>query len=375
VSKYLAKPTILQGDAGDDLLRGTNDLNLIVGGPGDDILVGGSARDLLIGDEGQDVLTGYDEEDLLVGVVSENSQGELQAILDSWASTDSRAQREADVRGLIDLRRDAAEDLLFGGNGDDLVLTQATEEGESPGISAVDETGPEVLTIAVREINGIKVLASNPVDRHDVNGDGHVTPLDALVLANDLNRNGARLLDEYLDVTDASRAWDAVTAVGGWDELAGCLSSMSGAYFVDVTMDATVSPLDLLQVINRINSDAAYRGDGVRPGQGPSDLTALSAAGRQNGTPIIPGEGESPIAASHQMNAQEAEIPMIASPSVSSTMERSPKELDVEPSKQEDLLFESLDLDDDLLDVLASDVDQRWQQPGCSNQRLHWARW
>jgi hypothetical protein len=34
----------------------------------------------------------------------------------------------------------------------------------------------------------------NPVDALDVNGDLHVTPIDALWAANDLHRNGSRIL-------------------------------------------------------------------------------------------------------------------------------------------------------------------------------------
>jgi hypothetical protein len=76
----------------------------------------------------------------------------------------------------------------------------------------------------------------------DVNGDGTVDPIDALVLINDINAYGMRTLDDDVD---------------------GARSD----YFLDVDNDGTTSPLDVLLVINWIN-----RGDsgGEREGGLPS---------------------------------------------------------------------------------------------------------
>ena len=64
----------------------------------------------------------------------------------------------------------------------------------------------------------------NPVERWDVNGDGQVTPLDALLVTNYIQANGSGALP---------------------------LPNTAGR-FVDVTGDGQVTPLDALHVINEI---------------------------------------------------------------------------------------------------------------------------
>lgn len=66
----------------------------------------------------------------------------------------------------------------------------------------------------------------NPTNRFDVNNDGAVSPLDALLIINDLNNNGARTLS----VAD------------------------SAPPFLDVNGDGFASPIDVLQVINAIET-------------------------------------------------------------------------------------------------------------------------
>jgi hypothetical protein len=60
----------------------------------------------------------------------------------------------------------------------------------------------------------------------DVNEDAQVSPIDALLVINDLNRNGARVFDPY------------ATPVSGW---------------IDVNGNGWVTPLDALLIINHIN--------------------------------------------------------------------------------------------------------------------------
>jgi hypothetical protein len=67
----------------------------------------------------------------------------------------------------------------------------------------------------------------NSLNRLDVNNDGRVSPLDALLVINDLNRNGGRVL-----------AGTGIVAPP----------------YVDVSGDGRVSPLDALLVINALNS-------------------------------------------------------------------------------------------------------------------------
>lgn len=71
---------------------------------------------------------------------------------------------------------------------------------------------------------------TNPFDRFDVNNDGFVSPIDALILVNKVNTNGGGPLGS-----------------GGEGESSG------EKYYVDVNEDGFLSPLDILWVVNRIN--------------------------------------------------------------------------------------------------------------------------
>jgi hypothetical protein len=75
---------------------------------------------------------------------------------------------------------------------------------------------------------------TNPYDRFDVNNDGFVSPIDALILVNKVNTNGGGPL-------------------GGSGE-----GEQSGEkYYVDVNEDGFLSPLDILWVVNRINGSGS----------------------------------------------------------------------------------------------------------------------
>lgn len=93
----------------------------------------------------------------------------------------------------------------------------------------------------------------------DVNGDGRVVPQDALILVNELNRAGSRLL-----------------SVAGEAEGAG-----ERTYF-DVNNDGYISPLDVLQVVNFLNNSVS-QAEG-ETGQG--SLGAEVVAMKRNGEPL-----------------------------------------------------------------------------------------
>jgi hypothetical protein len=79
---------------------------------------------------------------------------------------------------------------------------------------------------------------TNPWDRFDVNNDGFVSPIDALILVNKVNTNGGGSL-------------------GGGGEGEGS----GDKYYVDVNEDGFLSPLDILWVVNRING-SNFSGEG-----------------------------------------------------------------------------------------------------------------
>ncbi|MDP7204155.1 MAG: dockerin type I domain-containing protein [Pirellulaceae bacterium] len=72
----------------------------------------------------------------------------------------------------------------------------------------------------------------NVVRPHDVNVDGHLVPLDALLVINDLNMFGARTLSEPT-------------------------AELQPPPYLDVNGDGSVSPIDALQVITQLNDQLA----------------------------------------------------------------------------------------------------------------------
>ena len=73
---------------------------------------------------------------------------------------------------------------------------------------------------------------TNPFNRFDVNNDGFVSPIDALILVNQVNTKGGGALG---------------SGGSGEGEFTG------DKYYVDVNEDGYLSPLDILWVVNRIN--------------------------------------------------------------------------------------------------------------------------
>ena len=61
---YLKSGAYMYGDAGDDVLKGTNQNDILLGGNGNDVLIGGNGNDILAGNSGRDKLfggKGYDK--------------------------------------------------------------------------------------------------------------------------------------------------------------------------------------------------------------------------------------------------------------------------------------------------------------------------
>ena len=55
---YLKSGAYMYGDAGDDILKGTNQNDILLGGSGNDVLIGGNGNDVLAGNSGRDKLFG-----------------------------------------------------------------------------------------------------------------------------------------------------------------------------------------------------------------------------------------------------------------------------------------------------------------------------
>jgi hypothetical protein len=96
--------------------------------------------------------------------------------------------------------------------------------GDEFGIPIVGNFDPPTL-LAIPQVSR---MYTNPVNPLDVNNDGHVSPRDALITINHLNRHGATSLDDL--ATDAP--------------------------FLDTTNDDFVTSLDVLRIINHLNRQA-----------------------------------------------------------------------------------------------------------------------
>ncbi len=90
---------------------------------------------------------------------------------------------------------------------------------------------------------------TNPSNAYDVNNDGHVSPIDALIVINSLNAgNGGRLNPDGASGEDGYRV------------------------YIDVDGDGSLTPLDVLSVVNYINSAprvTAPAGEGESPEGAP----------------------------------------------------------------------------------------------------------
>jgi VCBS repeat-containing protein len=119
-------------------------------------------------------------------------------------------------------------------------------------VSDNDGLASNTATVTVQVVAS---LYQNPSRRTDVNNDGFVSPLDALILINLINSNsGTPVPVGSLPKPDISRP-------GPPD-------------FVDVNANGTVDPLDVLEVINFINSGGA---NGEGEGEGKGDASASIA--------------------------------------------------------------------------------------------------
>jgi Ca2+-binding RTX toxin-like protein len=90
VSDDIKLATILDGGAGNDVLKGGKGMNILLGQEGNDVLSGNSMRELLIGGVGQDLLTAGAGQDILIGGTTDFDQNltALAAIMQEWSRTD-----------------------------------------------------------------------------------------------------------------------------------------------------------------------------------------------------------------------------------------------------------------------------------------------
>ncbi|WP_404308014.1 hypothetical protein [Neorhodopirellula lusitana] len=128
---------IVEGNDGDDYIRGGKSNDILLGGAGNDILFGQAGRDVLIGGLGSDVLFGGRHDDLLIGGTTafDESVEELVQIRDIWASDGSMQSRAAllsdglgpDLINGETVLDDGSVDALVGGPGQDLFFAELAD--------------------------------------------------------------------------------------------------------------------------------------------------------------------------------------------------------------------------------------------------------
>ncbi len=142
---------------------------------------------------------------------------------------------------------------------DSVELEMATEPSVTLTVTAVGQfTNDRTSATFKIQVVPISTPHQNPLDPHDVNGDGQVTPLDVLILINELNEYGSH----------------PVPPDGGG-------SGEPPPIRRDVNGDGIISPLDVLIIINELNYRATLRGEGeslvTQPPQ--SDIAGDDVAG------------------------------------------------------------------------------------------------
>lgn len=129
---------------------------------------------------------------------------------------------------------------------DDMAIRSVDEESLT--LSIIAEYNGQISEPYVVEVKIQRSAWQNPISRFDVNNDNIVTPVDALIVINRLNR----IPDSGLNNTEKSDL----------------------DHFIDVNGDMTVAPIDALMVINYLNRLSAGEGEQVWR---DSDLGELGA--------------------------------------------------------------------------------------------------
>ncbi|EMI29260.1 tandem-95 repeat protein [Rhodopirellula europaea] len=142
-----------------------------------------------------------------------------------------------------------------------LITTQPTNgtaeviDGKIMYTPDTDYVGPDFLIFTVADINGnrsaptrmnlntVMSRLQNPVNFSDVNRNGEVTALDALLIINRLNEVSGSSSGENIPVTDA-------------DFGIGTNNGVNEQFYYDQSGDGFISSLDALRVINEINAQS-----------------------------------------------------------------------------------------------------------------------
>ncbi|MEY4177482.1 MAG: Serine-aspartate repeat-containing protein precursor [Planctomycetota bacterium] len=175
---------------------------------------------------------------------------------------------------------------------------------------------------------------TNPSNAFDVNGDGFVTPIDVLLVINDVNAYGARALS------------------GG-----GSGEGPATRYYLDVNADRFVSPIDALLVISHLNS-VSGAGEGESPSGAAATLADDTLAAISGDIAAIAVGSEDPTSIQNQ--SSDAVGQTTGSVSSPAAVALAAKQFDtvLSEERRRDEQREAIDA---LIDGLASDVADHWE--------------
>ncbi len=154
---------------------------------------------------------------------------------------------------------------------DDQSVSRTADVNLSLTVTATSLVGSDTIssTVAVPVVPK-KSPFQNPADPRDVNGDGEVTPLDALLVINHINSTG----------------------VGPIPGSALRNGSGEGQIWIDVNGDGVISPIDVLIIVNTLNRQRLVQLNAVKPegedDQMPSPIETIGPVVIQPQTANIP---------------------------------------------------------------------------------------
>jgi hypothetical protein len=172
-----------------------------------------------------------------------------------------RAKNDTGAPQVLNIFADPADEEVAGEDFSKVILTNAPNPFPNEFVLLTDEQvflKADSITVLPSGGGGEGEFSNlrNPLD---VNDDSFVSPIDALLVINDLNANGARPINQF------SIASSGLLPTG----------------YLDVNIDAYVAPIDALLVINFLNKGIA---PGALPeGEGEGEMAGIVAADEAEG--------------------------------------------------------------------------------------------
>ena len=180
---------------------------------------------------------------------------------------------------------------------DDQQVNALVESEISLTISALGDQGDKATGTFTIGVTGIRSPYHNHNLNEDVNGDGYVSPIDALLIINDLNANGAHPVP---------------SGVGATGE--------PPSEMLDVNGDGLITPMDVLLIINQLNSRSMARTnlDKTSNSNPVAELSSDASSGASQLAPgVVPSSIVSPVVdnANATTSDKQESRKMIAAPS------------------------------------------------------------